>query len=76
MREIVGVDTSPQTLEALGNLLFNRKVPKSILDEVRKKATGVAPATGIVSSAVIGERVREDVGDKPSGQKIESALFQ
>tara|TARA_R110000824_G_scaffold266936_1_gene455933 strand:+ start:833 stop:2827 length:1995 start_codon:yes stop_codon:yes gene_type:complete len=76
LREIVGVDTSPQTLEALGNLLFNRKVPKSILDEVRKKATGVAPATGIVSSAVIGERVREDVGDKPSGQKIESALFQ
>jgi len=76
LRELAGSDVSPETLEALGRLLFNRKVPTSIAGGAARKTTGVGPAAGIVSSAVIGERVRDDVGGSQSNQEVESVLFQ
>ena len=76
IRELAGSDVSPATMEALGHLLFNRKVPASVTGGAARKTTGVGPAAGIVSSAVIGERVRDDVGGSQSNQEVESVLLQ
>jgi hypothetical protein len=68
IKELAGSDVSPETLEALGNILFNRKIPTSVTEIIRRRARGGVPASGIVSSVVIGERAREDVGGDQSSQ--------
>tara|TARA_R110000824_G_scaffold164443_1_gene340671 strand:- start:296 stop:2251 length:1956 start_codon:yes stop_codon:yes gene_type:complete len=68
IRELVGSDVSPGTLEALGHILFNREIPKSVTETVARRARGLGPASGIVSASVLGERVREDVGGDSSVQ--------
>lgn len=66
LRFLGGSDVSEDTLEATARILFSQDVPKSVVEEISKKATGLIPTLGIVSAAVVGEKVREDVGGAPS----------
>ena len=78
LREIGGTDISPETLEAVARILFNRKVPQSIGEQVRGATRDITPVTGTVVVSHVGERVREDVGgESPADEpEIPSTLFQ
>jgi len=77
LKEIVGNDVAPEVLEALGNMLFrDKKIPKSIYDRIAPKTRGLATSTGVLSTAVIGEKMRDDIGGNSSTEEPESVLFQ